>query len=96
MYQSGRILVMAACKALPNLLLTMHVQAASTCRRGGAKAAAYIKISEAEIADDYPEPTQYEKACPCPSRSKLEEIRPSSHSAVASVSKREELMHRLA
>ena len=36
---------------------------ATECRRGGTKAAAYIKISEAEIADDYPEPTQYEKAC---------------------------------
>ena len=31
------------------------------CRRGSTKGAAYIKISEAEIADDYPEPTQYGK-----------------------------------
>ncbi len=33
-------------------------------RRGGAgrAAQAYIKISESEIADDYPEPAQYEKA----------------------------------
>ena len=31
------------------------------CRRGSTKGAAYIKISEAEIADDYPEPTQYDK-----------------------------------
>ena len=38
------------------------------CRRGGSKAAAYIKISEAEIADDYPEPTQYEKALLHPSK----------------------------
>lgn len=30
-------------------------------RRGGAKGVPYIKISEAEIADDYPEPAQYEK-----------------------------------
>lgn len=33
----------------------------TVCRRGGTKAAAYIKISEAEIADDYPEPKQYLK-----------------------------------
>lgn len=36
------------------------------CRRGGSgragqAASAYIKISEEEIADDYPEPTQYDK-----------------------------------
>ena len=32
-------------------------------RRGGARAGTpYIKISEAEIADDYPEPAQYNKA----------------------------------
>ena len=35
------------------------------CRKGGtAKGAAYIKISEAEIADDYPEPAQYDKVQP--------------------------------
>jgi len=31
------------------------------CRRGGGKGAAYIKVSEAEIAADYPEPAQYDK-----------------------------------
>lgn len=39
------------------------------CRRTGGKQQVYIKISEAEIADDYPEPTQYDKvqtaSCAC-------------------------------
>lgn len=30
-------------------------------RQGLPRSAGYIKISEAEIADDYPEPTPYEK-----------------------------------
>lgn len=30
-------------------------------RRQAGKGAAYIKISESEIANDYPEPAQYEK-----------------------------------
>ena len=35
-------------------------------RRQGARAQqAYLKIDESEIADDYPEPAQYEKV-PCP------------------------------
>ncbi len=34
------------------------------CRRTGGKQQVYIKISEAEIADDYPEPTQYDKVQP--------------------------------
>ena len=46
-----------------NVIGAGHYKVASERRRGGTKAAAYIKISEAEIADDYPEPTQYEKAC---------------------------------
>lgn len=33
-------------------------------RRTGGKQQVYIKISEAEIADDYPEPTQYDKVQP--------------------------------
>ena len=45
-------------------------------RRQAGKGAAYIKISESEIANDYPEPAQYEKVhswtphlsskCACP------------------------------
>lgn len=34
------------------------------CRRTGGKQQVYIKISEAEIADDYPEPKQYDKVHP--------------------------------
>ena len=30
-------------------------------RRTGGKQQVYIKISETEIADDYPEPAQYDK-----------------------------------
>lgn len=36
-------------------------QARAANKRGGSKGTPYIKISEAEIADDYPEPTPYEK-----------------------------------
>ena len=41
-----------------------HLGPGCVRRRPGAgrAAQAYIKISEAEIADDYPEPAQYEKA----------------------------------
>ena len=31
------------------------------CRRPAGKGAAYIKISESEIANDYPEPAPYQK-----------------------------------
>lgn len=31
------------------------------CRRQAGKGGVYIKINESEIADDYPEPAQYEK-----------------------------------
>jgi len=38
----------------------LMLQAATGNKRGGS-AQAYIKISEAEIADDYPVPKMYEK-----------------------------------
>ena len=41
----------------PNALLMYCL-----CRRGSSKGAPYIKISEVEIADDYPEPAAYDKA----------------------------------
>ena len=40
-------------------------QPAFYCRRAGGKQQVYIKISEAEIADDYTEPSQYDKVQAC-------------------------------
>lgn len=70
-------LVSATCNAclillhFPNFLINAVAKALEwqtkfgICRRGGAKQQIYIKISEAEIADDYPEPEQYEKVWNC-------------------------------
>lgn len=70
-------------------LISTHIRSENLCllcRRPSGKGAAYIKISESEIANDYPEPAPYQKVilhyqpcCNCVAALLVDEIKHKAH-----------------